>query len=73
MKNTLVNTDSRPSSIIRQLFNNIDFINKNDLKVLEFLGKKCLHEDKKVGFIEENKCYKTEEPCNCSGLCRENC
>ena len=73
MRKTLVNTDLKPSSIIRQLFNNIQFLDKNDLEVLDFLSKKGLYEDKKVGFIEENKCYKTKEPCDCSGLCRENC
>ena len=54
MKKTLVNIDLKPSSIIRQLFDNINFLDENDLKILEFLGKKGLYEDKKVVIIDKD-------------------
>lgn len=54
MRKTLVNIDLKPSSIIRQLFDNINFLDENDLKILEFLGKKGLYEDKKVVIIDKD-------------------
>ena len=54
MRKTLVNIALKPSSIIRQLFDNINFLDENDLKILEFLGKKGLYEDKKVVIIDKD-------------------
>ena len=60
------------SKYARAIISNAGNISNEELKILEFLAYKGSYEDKKVGFIEENKCYKTKEPCDCSGLCREN-
>jgi hypothetical protein len=78
MRKTIVTTNTTdPVGLIRQLFSNIEYLDEDDLEVIAFLGTKGAYPDKKVIFenksnITENICYKTEEPCDCSGLCREN-
>jgi len=74
MRKTIITTNTLdPVGLIRQLFSNIEYLDENDLKIIAFLGTKGGYPDRKVGFIEDNKCYKTEESCECNGLCRENC
>jgi hypothetical protein len=60
------------AKLCRDIMSNSGHIDKDDLEILRFLSCKGSYEDKKVGFIEINRCYKTEEPCDCNGLCREN-
>lgn len=38
---------------IRNLFHNIPFLTEEDLEIIEFLGKKGFHDDKRVVLIDK--------------------
>ena len=52
MAKTLVSSDNdNPRELIIKLFSNIQFLSKDDLKVLEHLGKKGFYDTQKAKLV----------------------